>query len=519
MSHYSHLVEREKPIWSSPASCSLTTKRAVSEDDLVTSENISGVKDLNTIRSEVFSNRPETFARAKTCEYLRQRSYAEESKGYGPILPVSNPVHIGRHGIEIKHCCVSPCNTPGVLDEQMMKRLTIKVRSEINPQTIETDSLFSETGSDDPNTHNTTEELEDCDMTSCGREKAAMDRLADTSEETLHSMSQNGFEYSLEESHHQLNTRNGFEHFNFEDSCNTNEYRSNPNCTDVDDKPSQKQCEQLCEVSNNNNNISTNVKNSSIEICGDHKCADTEDKLVTNQCEKLCGDTNNNEIMSDETSYFKRTQSVNKVNPISNLNHLIEELHRVFKEDHVNVDYVEMVMKAYKSNPREWKKYAKFDKFKYTRNLVDAGNDKFNLMILCWGEGHGSSIHDHADAHCFMKMLDGSLQETRYTWPEEGNEEQRGEDEERPLHVMGKSTLKLNDVCYINDSLGLHRVENSSYSDRAVSLHLYSPPFNACSVFNERTGRKMISKVTFWSKFGKKDKNINEDKNQEFEDN
>lgn len=26
---------------------------------------------------------------------------------------------------------------------------------------------------------------------------------------------------------------------------------------------------------------------------------------------------------------------------------------------------------------------------RYTRNLVDEGNGKFNLMILCWGEGHG----------------------------------------------------------------------------------------------------------------------------------
>ncbi|EGV95512.1 Autophagy-related protein 12 [Cricetulus griseus] len=26
---------------------------------------------------------------------------------------------------------------------------------------------------------------------------------------------------------------------------------------------------------------------------------------------------------------------------------------------------------------------------RYTRNLVDQGNGKFNLMILCWGEGHG----------------------------------------------------------------------------------------------------------------------------------
>lgn len=30
-------------------------------------------------------------------------------------------------------------------------------------------------------------------------------------------------------------------------------------------------------------------------------------------------------------------------------------------------------------------------------------------MVLCWGEGHGSAIHDHANAHCIMKILQGEL--------------------------------------------------------------------------------------------------------------
>lgn len=43
-------------------------------------------------------------------------------------------------------------------------------------------------------------------------------------------------------------------------------------------------------------------------------------------------------------------------------------------------------------------------------------------MIICWGEGHGSAIHDHADSHCFMKMLQGELREIRYAWPKnDGN--------------------------------------------------------------------------------------------------
>ena len=42
---------------------------------------------------------------------------------------------------------------------------------------------------------------------------------------------------------------------------------------------------------------------------------------------------------------------------------------------------------ARQSNEADWKKYVNFDPYKYTRNLVDDGNGKFNLIVLCWSEG------------------------------------------------------------------------------------------------------------------------------------
>ena len=53
----------------------------------------------------------------------------------------------------------------------------------------------------------------------------------------------------------------------------------------------------------------------------------------------------------------------------------------------VNIEDVEELLGNYKSNPADWRKYAKFDKYKYTRNLVHEGNGKFNLMLLCWAPG------------------------------------------------------------------------------------------------------------------------------------
>uniref|UniRef100_A0A023FI27 Cysteine dioxygenase n=1 Tax=Amblyomma cajennense TaxID=34607 RepID=A0A023FI27_AMBCJ len=187
-----------------------------------------------------------------------------------------------------------------------------------------------------------------------------------------------------------------------------------------------------------------------------------------------------------------------KVPCAASLKDLIRELHRVFEADHINVEYVHELMSSYNSNPKEWQQFAKFDRHRYTRNLVDGGNGKFNLMILCWSEGQGSSIHDHADSHCFMKVLAGTLKEVRFDWP-------RPQDGvEAPMVKKGETELHLNTVAYINDSLGLHRVENPSHCEPAVSLHLYCPPFDECSMFDQRTGHRSKSKVTFWSKYGQR---------------
>lgn len=58
-------------------------------------------------------------------------------------------------------------------------------------------------------------------------------------------------------------------------------------------------------------------------------------------------------------------------------------------------------------------------------------------------------------------------------------------------------------VCIL-DTIGLHRVENVSHTEAAVSLHLYSPPFQTCQTFDQRTGHRSNVKLTFWSKYGER---------------
>ncbi|KAH6996382.1 RmlC-like cupin domain-containing protein [Ilyonectria robusta] len=167
--------------------------------------------------------------------------------------------------------------------------------------------------------------------------------------------------------------------------------------------------------------------------------------------------------------------------------------------DDVNVNFLTRLMEDYDGSDNQWSKYAFGDHSRgYTRNLVDEGNGKSNLLVLVWSPGKGSPIHDHGKAHCLMKILRGNLTETRFAFPEKEGE--------GPLELISEKVYKENAVAYMADELGLHRVSNKG-SDFAVSLHLYTPPNVAkkgCHIFDEKTGRKShVPGCHYFSAYGR----------------
>lgn len=66
-----------------------------------------------------------------------------------------------------------------------------------------------------------------------------------------------------------------------------------------------------------------------------------------------------------------------------------------------------------------------------------------------------------------MKVLAGSLKETLYAWPEASGA--------APLAVKKETVYTQNQVTYMSDQLGLHRISNPDPKNVAVSLHCKSP--------------------------------------------
>ncbi|KAJ4423062.1 hypothetical protein N0V82_002329 [Gnomoniopsis sp. IMI 355080] len=147
----------------------------------------------------------------------------------------------------------------------------------------------------------------------------------------------------------------------------------------------------------------------------------------------------------------------------------------------VDVKALVKAMRAYDAKERGWVPYALADpELGYTRNLVDEGNGKSNLLVLVWTPGKGSPIHDHGNAHCIMKILHGNLTESRYEFP--------NSDKEQPMELIREATYKENQVAYMADELGLHKMENRG-DDYAISLH--------CE-------RSYVPKCGYYSKFAEK---------------
>ena len=144
---------------------------------------------------------------------------------------------------------------------------------------------------------------------------------------------------------------------------------------------------------------------------------------------------------------------------------------------------------------RDWREFALFSERHYTRNLV-ALEEHFELMILCWGVGQESAIHNHEGQDCWMAVLSGAIEEVRYSWPRGGGP--------APLHTKGAMTFGQGEVAFIRDEMGLHLVRPAPGSPSGgVTLHLYSSPYDECNLYCPSTGEVTRKKLGHYSVRGR----------------
>ena len=151
--------------------------------------------------------------------------------------------------------------------------------------------------------------------------------------------------------------------------------------------------------------------------------------------------------------------------------------------------------------PESLEKYLFFSKGCYTRNLIFR-NDVFECMAICWEIGQSSRIHNHRDQNCWMSAPIGRLKVQNFRVEERHS----GGDHGGTCKLVPTDVYEMDEAhpAYVNPLEPVHQVLNlAEYTQRAVSLHVYSKPFNTCEVYLRDQGTYSDVPLHYTSEYGR----------------
>jgi len=118
----------------------------------------------------------------------------------------------------------------------------------------------------------------------------------------------------------------------------------------------------------------------------------------------------------------------------------------------------------------------------YTRNLIYK-DERFEMLAICWEAGQRSTIHNHAEQKCWMTVPIGRLKGQNFGVVDM--------DESRNYcKLIETDAFELADCLSAKVELEqpIHQILNlPEYSERAVSVHIYSKPFDKCISYCRET--------------------------------
>lgn len=178
-----------------------------------------------------------------------------------------------------------------------------------------------------------------------------------------------------------------------------------------------------------------------------------------------------NELNINNTNLTNFTKTI-----LTNLSDVRNELIDIYdnlKKDHSNFEdikeQVRNVLERYNGN--DWKEHVVIETCSYYRDLFYT-SDKFDIIVITWAKGHRCPIHNHPDDGCSVKVLEGNITEERFN--------------SQTFEELYTSTYCKDDIMYIDDSLGYHRMCNTG-NTCCTTLHIYAPGHYKPIYFNTET--------------------------------
>jgi cysteine dioxygenase len=162
-----------------------------------------------------------------------------------------------------------------------------------------------------------------------------------------------------------------------------------------------------------------------------------------------------------------------------------------------SLDAVQNYILTHAVRPETIEKYCYFSKGSYTRNLIFK-NEVFECMTVCWEVGQHSRVHNHRDQNCWMSVPFGRLRVQNYRV--EQRDPSCGTCKIVPTDAY---EMDATHPSYVNPLEPVHEVINSpEFNQRAVSIHVYSKPFDSCEVYQRDKGTYADVPLFYTSEYG-----------------
>ncbi len=189
------------------------------------------------------------------------------------------------------------------------------------------------------------------------------------------------------------------------------------------------------------------------------------------------------------------TQALSRQVPITDF---VSELQRFPEPAFDRTDQIVKFLQNTPVAPDTLAPYLTWDRQHYTRNLIDK-TPLYELIAVCWEIGQGSSVHNHRDQNCWMAVPIGRLLVENYRVISQKLAE--GTCDLQPAETL---EMNLTHPCAVDPEEPVHRVYNpSEFNQRAVSLHVYSRPFDSCVVYSPEQHTCGEIKLHYTTEYGR----------------
>lgn len=180
------------------------------------------------------------------------------------------------------------------------------------------------------------------------------------------------------------------------------------------------------------------------------------------------------------------------------------------KQDLITLDRVTSYIKSMPVSKEALENYIWWDERIYTRNLIYR-DELFEVMTICWQPGHRTAAHTHNGQLGWMTVPQGNVTVQNYKHlacnAAEGQNvvgiDCVGGATQIAMERLDKTDWAGTDAVATVDKIHtIHQISNNEKDADAISLHIYSKPFDSCIAFDLENQRCFRRTLNYYSRNG-----------------